>query len=90
LVERDIGVIAMKTSAQGALLGPDLCTVEECLRYVWSLPVGVAVVGMERPELVQANARLARAFTPMSPTEAEALRTRIAPQARLGLERYKA
>src|SRR5688572_20261593 len=45
LVERGIGVIAMKTSADGALMREKICSIEECLRYVWSLSVSVAVVG---------------------------------------------
>lgn len=89
LVARDIGVIAMKTSADGRLLSEGICTIEECLRYVWSLPVNVAVVGMERPELVRHNARLARSFVQMSPAELADLRARIAPRAGLGLEWYK-
>jgi len=90
LVERDIGVIAMKTSAQGALPAGDVCSVAECLRYVWSLPVSVAVVGMEREELVRGNARMAREFEPMTEPELAAFRARIATRAGNGLERYKA
>lgn len=89
LARRGIGVIAMKTSADGALLRANICSIEECLRYVWSLPVSVAVVGMERPELVRRNARLARQFTPMSSAELDVLRARLEPQARLELEWYK-
>jgi len=89
IVARDIGVIAMKTSADGRLLRERICTIEETLRYVWSLPVNVAVVGMERPELVRENARIARSFKPMSPGELVALRVRIEPRADLSLEWYK-
>ncbi len=89
LVERQIGVIAMKTSAQARLLAERVCTIEECLRYVWSLPVTVAVVGMERPDLVRHNAGLAREFAPMTERQLGALRERIRPQARLALEWYK-
>jgi predicted aldo/keto reductase-like oxidoreductase len=89
LVERGIGVIAMKTSADGALMREKICSIEECLRYVWSLPVSVAVVGMERPELVRRNARLAREFAAMGEAELTALRGRIEPKARLDLEWYK-
>jgi len=89
IVARDIGVIAMKTSADGRLLRERICTIEETLRYVWSLPVNVAVVGMERPELVRENARTARSFEPMSPGELVALRVRIEPRADLSLEWYK-
>lgn len=89
LVERNIGVIAMKTSAQGALVRDRICTIEECLRYVWSLPVSIAVVGMERPELVRRNAQLARDFAQMSDEELVDLRARIRPNAALDLEWYK-
>jgi aryl-alcohol dehydrogenase-like predicted oxidoreductase len=89
LVRRGVGVIAMKTSAQARLVAERVCNIEECLRYVWSLPVSVAVVGMERPELVRHNARLAREFVRMSDAELDALRLRIRPQARPELEGYK-
>jgi len=88
-VARDIGMIAMKTSADGRLLREGICTIEETLDYVWSLPVDVAVVGMERPDLVRHNARLARQFEPMSPADLQALRDRIEPRADLALEWYK-
>jgi aryl-alcohol dehydrogenase-like predicted oxidoreductase len=89
LVERGIGVIAMKTSADGALPREGLATIDECQRYVWSLPISLAVVGMERPELVRENARRAREFRAMPETELAALRARLEPRARLELEWYK-
>ncbi len=89
LIERDIGVIAMKTSAQRRLLDREVCTIEECLHYVWSLPVGVAVVGMERRSWVQHNVRLAREYSAMSAAELTALRDRIRPLTVLELEWYK-
>jgi predicted aldo/keto reductase-like oxidoreductase len=88
-VERDIGVIAMKTSADGALVREGVCTYEECLRYVWSLPISVAVVGMERPDLVRTNAAVARAGPFMDDAERAALRESILPRADPGLEWYK-
>jgi hypothetical protein len=51
--------------------------------------VNVAVVGMERSDLVVENARIAREFEPMSPAELQALRDRIEPEADLTLEWYK-
>jgi aryl-alcohol dehydrogenase-like predicted oxidoreductase len=89
MVGRDIGVIAMKTSADGRLLREGICTIDECLRYVWSLPVNVAVVGMESPDLIRHNANVAREFAQMSAEEMQNLRDRIAPRAQLGLEWYK-
>ena len=39
LVKRDIGIIAMKTTADGRLVDDRVCTASECHRYAWSLPV---------------------------------------------------
>jgi aryl-alcohol dehydrogenase-like predicted oxidoreductase len=89
LVKRDIAVIAMKTSADGRLLRAGVCTAAECHRFAWSLPISLAVVGMERPSLVRENARFAREFRPMSEAERRALIDRVAPQTSLRLEPYK-
>jgi len=89
LVERGVGVLAMKTSAAGRLIADGICTIEECLRFVWTLPVAVAIVGMESPEQVRTNARLARSFRRLEDDEAAALLERIRPRTRLELEWYK-
>ena len=89
LVRRDIGVIAMKTSADGALLREKVCSIDECLRYAWSLPISLAVVGMFTPAQVRENAARARSFSAFSDTERRALLARIAPRAALSLEWYK-
>jgi len=89
LVRRDIGVIAMKTSGDGRLLRSRVCTPGECHRYAWSLPVSIAVVGMERASLVQENARYAREFKALTDAERRSLLQRVAPRASLRLEPYK-
>ncbi|MEK6612248.1 MAG: aldo/keto reductase [Gemmatimonadota bacterium] len=89
LVRRDIGVIAMKTSADGALLREKICSIDECLRYAWSLPISLAVVGMLSPVQVRENAARARSFSAYSDAERRALLSRIAPRAALSLEWYK-
>jgi aryl-alcohol dehydrogenase-like predicted oxidoreductase len=89
LVKRDIGVIAMKTSGDGRLLRNRVCTAAECHRYAWSLPVSVAVVGMERPSLVRENSRYAREFRQLTDAERRTLLQRVAPQVSLRLEPYK-
>ncbi len=88
LDRRGIGVLAMKTSASGALLREGVCTIDECLRYVWGLPVDVAIVGQETPEQVRQDAALAR-VAPMDEAERAALLERIRPRASLSLEWYK-
>ena len=89
LVKRDIGVIAMKTSADGRLFRNSVCTPAECFTYAWSLPIALAVVGMERPSLVRENARRAREFAPLSDTARRALLERVASRTALRLEPYK-
>jgi aryl-alcohol dehydrogenase-like predicted oxidoreductase len=89
LVKRDIGVIAMKTSADGRLVRSRVCSAAECHRYAWSLAVSIAVVGMETATLVRENARRAREFDPLSDDERRTLLDRVAPRANLRLEPYK-
>ena len=66
LLKRNTGVIAMKTMASGQLLRATSATPREALEYVWSLPVSTIVSGMDSMELLQANAKVARTFKPLS------------------------
>jgi len=62
-VNRNMGVIAMKVYAQGALLGPSGLSPEEALGHTLSLnAVSTAVIGCSTPEEVDENARIAREF----------------------------
>lgn len=92
LAKRGIGVIAMKTAGGGRLIADGICTPDECQRYVWSLPVSVAVVGMLTSDEVRANARRAReaAAAPYATEAAASLLARLEPRADLALEWYKA
>jgi aryl-alcohol dehydrogenase-like predicted oxidoreductase len=76
---RGIGVIAMKTLNAGAPLRAGRCSIAECLNYAWSLPVSVAVVGMETPELVRRNAALAREHVRWDRRRMACLEARLAP-----------
>lgn len=88
LVKRGIAPIAMKTVAAGALREQGVCTVDECLRFVLSLPVAMVVSGMESPEQLRANAA-SLAAGPLQVDEVAELLDRIAPEADLALEWYK-
>jgi predicted aldo/keto reductase-like oxidoreductase len=62
---RGMGVIGMKVTAQGALLGPGKLAMDEAMGYTLSLPgVSLVVVGCKTPGEVDENARIARRFTP--------------------------
>jgi uncharacterized protein len=69
LVERNIGVIAMKTLAGGHLLDTKVVTPREALNYAWSQPVATIVSGMDSMDLLRANAQAAREFVPMTGEE---------------------
>jgi aryl-alcohol dehydrogenase-like predicted oxidoreductase len=89
-VKRGIAVLAMKTAGRGSLIEQEVCTAEECRRYVLSLPISVAIVGMETPNEVHENARIFRNTTPLTPEQSAALLDRVLPQVDLKLESYKA
>jgi len=84
---KKLGVLLMKSTAQEKLLGPGGASAEELLRYAWSLPIAAAVVGMPRPELLEANAAAARSFRPLSAAEMDSLSRRLAPT-KAALETY--
>ena len=64
---KKMGVIAMKVFGQEQLVGA--ASAEKLLAYALSLPVSLASVGMPQVELIQRNAALAQAFTPLSRRE---------------------
>jgi len=66
-VKQQMGVIAMKTCAQGALLGPGGLSMDDALGYAMSLAgVSLAVVGCRSPAEVEDNVRIVRGFTPFT------------------------
>lgn len=92
-VERNIGVIAMKTLAgsPGAIVATGVATAAECLRYAMSLPVATVCSGMDSLEKLQQNAATARQFAPLADDERLALLARTQEQGMQGEhESYKA
>ncbi len=77
--QKNMGVIAMKATAQEKLLGsgPGRATLEELLRYSMSLPVAVVNVGMPTFEMVKQDVELARSFVPMGPQEMKQLHEKL-------------
>lgn len=97
LVERDMGVLAMKTLAAGDFLRgrngapaiiPERISIEEALRFVWSLPVSTLVSGMGLAAHVRENAGYAARFEPLNEAERRALAAKVEDVAKTGkLER---
>lgn len=60
-----IGIVAMKVFARGELFR-SIGSAEDALGYVWSLPIDLAIVGIENLGQLERNAAIASAFQPMS------------------------
>ena len=88
LLERDIGVLAMKTMGGGRILNPGVHTVEEGLRYVWSKPVSTIVSGMANIEHLKFNIHAARNFKAMTDEEEQNLLTRTEQSGKRGTYEY--
>jgi aryl-alcohol dehydrogenase-like predicted oxidoreductase len=88
-VEHGLGVIAMKTMANGAVAEDRIATPAECHAYVWTLPVSTVVAGVNTPEELEDNVQQAIQFKPMSESEVSNLLARTRPHAGPQLEAYK-
>ncbi|MGH9662523.1 MAG: aldo/keto reductase [Bryobacteraceae bacterium] len=83
---KKIGVIAMKVYAQEEILGQ--AEPKQLLYYSLSLPVSVAVVGMPKPEHIDANVEMVKAFRPMPKKEMQQLSQRLSDRNKAALDRY--
>ena len=91
LRRREIAAIGMKSlGGEGDMVTKKAVTAEEALRYAMSLPVATTVSGIDSMRVLRQNLKVARGFTPMTATEMDALRRRVAPLAADGrFELYK-
>lgn len=87
--QKNMGVVAMKATAQEKLLGSGAgkATLEELLRYSLSLPVAAVNVGMPSFEMVKQNVELARSFKPLTEQEMKGLKGKMGV-ARASLEDF--
>ncbi len=91
LVDRNMGIIAMKTLGNGGFFGgtrhfqggdnprivPKVATVQEALHFVWSLPVSTIVTGPDDVAMLEEKVALARSFKEMSEKDRLALVERV-------------
>jgi uncharacterized protein len=85
-VRKGMGIIAMKVFAQDQIVGA--ASIEKLLTYTLSLPVSLASVGMPKPEFIDRNIELARAFTPMSDADRRHLADSIAAERKVSLNAF--
>lgn len=104
LVESNIGVLAMKTLANGGFFGgsshgrhgdnpkivPNLVSIAEAINFAWSLPVSVLITGANDPQQMKQKVDLANSFVGMDESQRQALIDRVADLAGTTVEFYKA
>ena len=84
LVKEEIGVLAMKTLANGTILESQTATATECLQYAMNLPVSVVITGCESMEDLEQALNAARTFQPLSDERVSSLLARTAQAASRG------
>jgi aryl-alcohol dehydrogenase-like predicted oxidoreductase len=90
LVREGIGVLGMKSLADGIILKSGAATPMECLHYAMNLPTSVVITGCDSMEVLEQALTAARTFRPMTADETGDLLARTAQAAADGrYELYK-
>ncbi len=90
LIKQNIGVLAMKTLANGMILKSNAVTAVECLQYAMNLPSSVVITGCESMKDLEQALTAARTFKPLSEEQVRSLLARTAqPAARGEYELFK-
>ena len=84
LVKQDIGVLAMKTLANGMILKSKTVSAIECLQYAMNLATSVVITGCESMENLEQALTAARTFQPMSEEQVKNLLSKTAQAASRG------
>jgi len=73
LVKNKIGVLGMKSMANGIILKSRTVTPVECLHYALNLPTSVVITGCDSMEILEQALDAVRTFSPMSASQVQAL-----------------
>jgi hypothetical protein len=73
LVRLKIGILGMKSMANGILLKSKTVTPTECLHYALNLPTSVVITGIDSIEILDQAFAAAESFQPLSDEERDAL-----------------
>jgi aryl-alcohol dehydrogenase-like predicted oxidoreductase len=84
LVREKIGVLGMKSIANGIILKSQTVTPIECLHYALNLPTSVVITGCDSIEILEQALDAARTFRPMSESQVTALLAKTAQAASRG------
>ncbi len=78
LVKRKIGVLGMKSLANGILLRSNTVTPIECLHYALNLPTSVVITGIDRMEILNQAIEAVQTFRPMTDEQVQVLLAKTA------------
>lgn len=84
LVRRNVGVLGMKSMANGIILKSGKVTAVECLRYALNLPASVIITGCDGMEILRQALDTASGFTGLSDDEVAELLAKTADVAARG------
>jgi predicted aldo/keto reductase-like oxidoreductase len=84
LVRDGIGVLGMKSMANGRILQSNTVTATECLHYALHLPTSVVITGCDSMAVLEQACEAARTFRPLGDEAVRSLLARTAPAAATG------
>jgi aryl-alcohol dehydrogenase-like predicted oxidoreductase len=84
LVRQNIGVLGMKSLANGILLRSNTVTPIECLHYALNLPTSVVITGIDSMKILDQAFEAVRSFAPMNEAAQQKLLDKTAAVARSG------
>ena len=84
LVRTDIGVLGMKSMANGIILKSQTVTATECLHYALNLPTSVVITGCDSIEILDQALDAASTWRPMSDEQVRELLARTSSAASRG------
>jgi hypothetical protein len=83
-VREGVGVLGMKSLANGAILKSNTVSAVECLHYALNLPTSVVITGCDSMAVLDQAIDAAASFRPLAPEAVEALLARTAGAASRG------
>jgi len=84
LVRRNIGVLGMKSMANGILLKSKTVTAIECLHYALNLPTSVVITGIDSMKILDQSLEAVQTFQPFGRDEVDRLLAKTAAAAASG------
>lgn len=84
LVKQNIGILGMKSLANGILLRSNTVTPIECLHYALNLPTSVVITGIDSMEILNQAFEAVQTFQPMDEQQERSLLAKTAQAASRG------